>query len=84
MIKKSISLLIMVTIIFGTMLTVNAQEDKTYEMWEDIMLTPDTKQLKVLQENMRKHNATYHKEGPYKATVYNIVSGPNSGSFMAT
>ena len=83
MIKKSISLLTMVAIIFGTMITVNAQDDsKSYEMWEDIMFTPDNTKLKILEANMRKHNQTYHKSGPHKATVYNIVSGPNAGNIV--
>jgi len=57
MIKKCNSLLLMVAIVFGAMLTVNAQDDSSsYEMWESIMLTPDNTKLKVLQENMRKHN----------------------------
>ncbi|NCO62996.1 MAG: hypothetical protein GW839_04605 [Flavobacteriales bacterium] len=83
MIKRPMLLVFMVAIVFGNMLTVKAQDDsKDYKMWEDIMLTPDNTKLKVLQENMRKHNATYHKEGPTKATVYNIVSGPNSGNII--
>ena len=77
MTKKIISLFTMVAIVFGTMLTVSAQEDSSsYAMWEDIMLTPDNKQLKVLGENMRKHNHSYDSEAPHKATVYNITSGP--------
>ena len=82
MFKKSIASFLMLAMVFGVSLTLCAQESENYNIWEDIMLTPDTKQLKTLQENMRTHNATYHKEGPYKATVYNIVSGPNSGSFI--
>ena len=40
--KRYISLLMMVAIVFGAMLTVNAQESSAkYKMWEDIMLTPD-------------------------------------------
>lgn len=72
----------MAFIVFGTMVTVNAQDSKSYEMWEDIMLTPDYTKLKVLGDNMRKHNATYHKENPYRATVYNITTGPNSGKIL--
>jgi len=82
MIKKSISLLTMVAIVFGAMLTVNAQDDSSYKMWEYIMLTPDNTNLKVLQDNIRKHNQTYHKEGPHKATVYNITTGPNAGKIV--
>jgi hypothetical protein len=83
MIKKCNSLLIMVAIVFGAMLTVNAQDDdSSYKMWEDIMLTPDNTHLKVLAENMRKHNQTYHNKGAYKSTVYNITTGPNTGKII--
>ncbi len=83
MIKKTISVITVLAVVFGTILTVNAQEDsKDYTMWEDIMLTPDNTKLKVLSENMRKHNMTFHKDGPNKAVVYNIASGPNSGNII--
>ncbi len=83
MIKKCNSLLLMVVIVFGTMLTVNAQDDSSsYAMWESIMLTPDNTKLKVLGDNMRKHNQTYHNEGAHKATVFNISTGPNAGKFV--
>ena len=83
MFKKSISFIAMVAIVFGTVFTLTAQEeDKSYEMWEDIMLTPDKTKLKVLSENMRKHNQKYHKEGPHKSTVYNITTGPNAGKII--
>lgn len=62
---------------------VNAQEEsEDYSMWENMMITADYTQLKTFGENMRKHNETYHKEGPYKATVYNISSGPNAGKMV--
>ena len=83
MIKKCNSLLLMAAIVFGTVFTVTAQDDdKSYRMWETIMLTPDNTHLKVLAENMRKHNQTYHKAGPHKATVYNITTGPNAGKIV--
>jgi hypothetical protein len=83
MFKKSISFMIMVAIVFGTMFPVTAQDnDKSYQMWEDMMFTPDNAHLKVLGENMRKHNQKYHKDGAYKATVYNITTGPNAGKIV--
>ena len=82
MIKRSISLLMMVALVFGAMVTVQAQDDSKYQMWESIMMTPDNTKLKVLGENMRKHNQKYHKDGPYEATVYNIATGPNVGKMI--
>lgn len=83
MTKKYISLLMMVAISFGAISTIQSQESTSkYKMWEDIMITPDYTKLKILGENMRKHNQKYHKSGTYKATVYNIATGPNSGKMI--
>lgn len=81
MIKRTISCMLLLAVVFGTTLTIQAQE-KSYVMWESITLTPDNTKLKVLSENMRKHNMTYHSEGPYKAYVYNITTGPNIGKIV--
>jgi len=68
-------------LLFST--TAFSQDDSSsYEMWEDIMLTPDNTNLKVLGDNMRKHNQTYHSEGAHKSTVYNISTGPNAGKII--
>ncbi len=82
MIKKTISLFMMVTIVFGAMLTVNAQDNSSYNMWESIILTPDNTKLKALGEALAKHNKAYHKTGVYEAKVYNIASGPNAGKIV--
>lgn len=83
MYKKSFASLMVLAFLFGNLFISNGQESKDYNMWESLMLTPDNTKLKVLQENMKSHNAKYHKEdGPYKSTVYNIVSGPNSGKII--
>jgi hypothetical protein len=83
MLKKTIASVLMLVMVFTFSNSVNAQdESKDYNMWESMMFTPDYTKLKVLGENMRKHNETYHKEGPYKATVFNISTGPNSGKMI--
>ncbi|WP_412985983.1 hypothetical protein [Pontimicrobium sp. IMCC45349] len=82
MFKKVFASVLMLVMVFGVSVTLNAQEDKDYQMWESIMLTPDNTKLKILADNMRKHNEKYHSEDPYKATVYNISSGPNSGKII--
>ena len=72
----------MLALVFMFSTSINAQESEDYNMWENMMFTPDYTQLKTLSENMRKHNEKYHSEGPYKATVYNISSGPNAGKMI--
>jgi hypothetical protein len=79
--KSSISYLLMATLLLGTVVITNAQEADA-PMWETIVLTPDNTKLKVLSENMRAHNQKYHKEGPHKATVYQISSGPDIGKIV--
>ncbi|MBL4939547.1 MAG: hypothetical protein JKY16_04605 [Lutibacter sp.] len=81
MIKKTISFMMIVVMVFGIVLTIKAQ-DKSYMMWESVTITPDHTKLKVLGENMKKHNQKYHKDGPYKAYVYNITTGPNIGKLV--
>ena len=82
MTKKTISLLMIFAITFGTMTTVNAQDNSSYSMWESITLTPDNTKFKELAEGMSKHNKKYHQNGPYKAIVYNITTGPNIGKIV--
>ncbi|HLV15428.1 MAG TPA: hypothetical protein VKY41_09625 [Xanthomarina sp.] len=72
----------MLVMVLGISLQINAQDKEDYTMWETLMFTPDYTNLKVLGENMKKHNALYHNTGPYKATVYNISTGPNSGNMI--
>ena len=69
-------------IIVSISINVEAQETEQYNMWESIMITPDYSKLKALGDNMRKHNKTYHSEGPYHANVFNISTGPNAGKII--
>lgn len=79
--KTSISYLLIAMFLLGIAFIGNAQETDA-PMWESIVLTPDNTKLKVLSENMRAHNQKYHKEGPHKATVYQISSGPDIGKIV--
>ena len=69
-------------LLFGSAIFVQAQEEADEPMWETIMLTPDNTKLKVLAENLRKHNQQYHSEGAHDATVYTINTGPNTGKIV--
>ncbi|MCF7560480.1 hypothetical protein L3X39_07510 [Sabulilitoribacter multivorans] len=83
MFKKLIFSQLLALVFLCANTNLNAQDDsKSYVMLESIMLTPDYTKLAVLGENMRKHNAKYHKDGPYKAAVYNISTGPNTGKIV--
>ena len=81
--KKTFVFLVALLFLHGIFVPVQAQEDnEDYAMWETIMLTPDNTKLKLLGENLRNHNQKYHGEGPYSASIYNIVSGPHTGKMI--
>ncbi|TYA54798.1 hypothetical protein [Formosa maritima] len=82
MFKKSIASIMMLIMVLGVSFDTDAQESKDYTMWQNVMITPDYTNLKVFGENMRKHNETYHKDGNFNATVFNISTGPNAGSII--
>ncbi len=77
-----ISTILTFTLFLGGLIIAQAQESEQAPIWESIMLVPDNTKLKVLGENIRKHNIKYHKEGAFKSTVYNIVTGPHSGKLV--
>ena len=76
------SILIAFFLLASPLSVIHAQESDDGPLWESIMLVPDNSKLKILGENMRKHNMKYHNEGPFKTTVYNISSGPNTGKLV--
>ncbi len=83
MLKKTLSLVLLAAMCLGTLVTIKAQETMMADpIWESILITPDNTKLKILGENMRKHNQKYHKQGPYSVTVYSISSGPNTGKMV--
>ena len=56
-----------------------AQETTIYE---NIILTPIKQMEGKLMEGVKLHNAKYHSKGKSTATLYSILSGPNSGKFV--
>ena len=82
MFKNLIASLLMLFMFVSISFDAKAQSPEPYSMWESIMLTPDYKELKTLQANMRAHNKKYHNKAPYDAQVYNISTGPNAGKII--
>lgn len=79
---KSLAILLLSLITMGSTSSLLAQEESTYAMWESFYITPDNTKLKALGEAMSKHNKKYHSEGPYRAVVYNVMTGPNTGKMV--
>jgi len=77
--KKVLTFFMLTLFILGPISILQGQEEASYALWESMYITPDNTKLKDLGEAMSKNNKKYHKEGPYMATVYNVVTGPNMG-----
>ncbi|MDC6351752.1 hypothetical protein PP178_09305 [Zeaxanthinibacter sp. PT1] len=58
------------------------EESNDYVMYESIILSPNKAKLKVLGENMQKHNQKYHNTAPFSANVYNISTGAETGKLV--
>ena len=82
MLKKILIAFVMALFMLSPLTSLNAQEAEPYSMWESFYITPDNTKLKALGEAMAKHNKKYHSEGPHKAVVYNVVTGPNMGKLI--
>lgn len=52
-----------------------------YKQWEVMSLTPKKGQDDILQKGLAEHHKVFHASDPYKCWVWEMVSGPNSGSY---
>lgn len=64
----------------GVAMMVFSQTD--YKMWETIYLTPNREKMEELKEGLKKHNDKFHAEEPYKAHVWNILTGRHEGDLL--
>ena len=69
--------LLILFLMFSTSLM--AQETMIYE---NIILTPNKKLEGKLISGVKLHNAKYHTGGKSTASLYSILTGPNSGKFV--
>jgi len=51
-------------------------------VFESIYLEPKMENLKELGEKMKSHNVNYHATAPYTASVWQVITGQNSGKLL--
>jgi hypothetical protein len=73
------TLFTMVAILFATVF-VSAQAD--YKMWETIYIVPKKGSEEDLKKGLAEHNKEFHKEDPYKAYVWEVISGKHEGQWL--
>ncbi len=74
---------IFLLVFMGTGLFAQGAEDPGDIMFESIILVPDMEEYPTLRANLAAHNKKYHStEGPYRAWVYEVMTGPNVGKIV--
>jgi hypothetical protein len=73
---------LLISLVLCVPFILNAQDKDSYTMYETIYLTPDGKNLKKLNENLKAHNKKYHNKAPYSAFVFAVSNGPNAGQII--
>lgn len=59
-----------------------AQEKETYAMVNIQYIMPKIGMEKAFEKAVKDHNNMYHKEGPYKSSLDNILTGPETGWYV--
>lgn len=59
-----------------------AQDDEGYIMYQTIELTPKAGHFNEFMDGLKAHNSKYHTEGAETVNVWQIESGPRSGSVV--
>lgn len=59
--------------------TVQAQEEKKYQMVEVTFMLPKVGMEKAFEKGVKSHNEAYHKDGNFKAHVDYIMTGKKTG-----
>lgn len=62
--------------------TLYGQEEPDYVMFSNTYITPKYDKIGEFAAALSAHNKTYHSEGPFRATVFFVNAGPNSGKVV--
>ncbi len=74
------NLLFVLALLIG--INLGAQEDDGYVMYQTILLKPLHEHGQELRAGLKAHNDKFHQEGAQAVNVWQINSGPNSGSLL--
>ena len=80
---KTFFLTMLLLLVMLTASTANAQEEKeTYGMAEITYMLPKIGMEKAFEDSVKAHNDKYHKEGVFKASLDNIITGKETGWYV--
>lgn len=75
--KKNVLLACLIAFVYSASF---AQTD--YLQFEVLSMTPKLDKIDLFKKAMAAHNKKYHATAPYKASVAEILTGPNSGDYV--
>ncbi len=78
--RKTLLLFFAAVIAFPVM--AQESEDKSYEMFELLYLTPRTDRIMELGEALASHNKKFHSDAPHQTHVWMCNTGPHTGDFV--
>lgn len=73
------NLLYTLIVMLGAAISVQAQAD--YLQWETHHFKAKPGQEDVFEKALAEHNKKFHNQDPYKTTIFNKRTGPNSGTY---
>jgi len=77
MMKKT---LLLITAFIASVIVAHAQTD--YKMWETIFLVPKDGEIEAMKKGLSDHNKKFHTSDPYKAYVWEVLTGPHEGQWL--
>lgn len=80
--KIVLSLLIIAGLLFNLDTIAQETEKKTYKMAEITYMMPNVGMEKAFEDAVKDHNEKYHKEGPFRGGLDQIVTGEESGWYV--
>ncbi|WP_111708480.1 hypothetical protein [Lutibacter citreus] len=80
--KIVLSMFIIVGLLFNLNTIAQEKEKKTYKMAEITYMLPKIGMEKAFEDAVKGHNEKYHKTGPYKAGLDQILTGEETGWYV--
>lgn len=74
--------LLFLSVVFAVAFQLQAQEEQQVLLLNQMILTPHPEKVVEFKQNLAEHNQKFHGEGRYDVSVYEIMTGNDSGKFV--
>lgn len=73
------NLLYTLIVLLGAAFSLQAQTD--YKQWESHYFKAKPGEREAFEKGLAEHHKKFHNEAPFKASIFNVVTGPHSGMY---